>query len=295
MFEINQLKQLLYIHKYGTITKAAEELHLSQSALSRSIQKLEDELQVSLFTRQKNKMELNENGKLAVDLAATLLDQAYSMTSRIQSFDKSQRTISLGFCAPAPLWEIPPVLSNSHPEMTISSEIKDTNTLLQGLQDDVFQMVVLPYKVEMENCICTRYGEEHLYFSLPPAHPLSSSKSLHLNDLNGETMLLRSSLGFWSDIHTTKMPDTHFLVQEEVFAFDELVKLSALPSFTSDLVMKREGLPPNRITVPILDEEVNVTYYCLYKFKYKKLLQGFLNRLSNMYAPAAQSSAQPAP
>lgn len=279
MFELNQLEQLLYIYKYKTISKAAEELHLSQSALSRSMQKLENELQVSLFIRQKNKMELSENGKLAVDLASKLLDQAHMMTTQLRSFDRSQHTISLGSCAPAPLWTIPAIFSEIYPEMTISSEVKNTDFLLQGLQEDLFQMIVMPYKIESDELTCIKYGEEHLYFSLPPAHPLSSSKSLHFRDLNGETILLRSRLGFWHDIHTATMPDTHFLVQDEVFAFDELVKSSALPSFTSDLVMKREGTPPNRITIPIVDEEANVTYYCLYKSKNQKLLKEFLHQI----------------
>lgn len=279
MFELNQLEQLLYVQKYRTISKAAEELHLSQSALSRSIQKLEHDLQVSLFIRQKNKIELNENGKLAVDLAAKVLDQAHSMTAQLRSFDRSQRTISLGFCAPAPLWTIPAVFSEIYPEMTISSEIKNTDTLLQGLREELFQMIVLPCKIESDEFVCVKYGEEHLYFSLPPAHPLSASKALHFKDLNGETMLLRSRLGFWHDIHEATMPDTLFLIQEEAFAFDELVKSSALPSFTSDLVMKREGVPPNRMTIPIVDEEANVTYYCLYKSKNQKFLTGFLQRI----------------
>ena len=258
---------------------AAEELHLSQSAVSRSIQKLESDLQVSLFTRQKNKMELNENGKLAVDLAAKLLDQAYAMATQLRNYDRSQCTISIGSCAPAPLWEILPILSDIHTEMTISSEIKDTETLLQGLSSDRFHMIVLPYPIESEEYICTRFGEEHLYFSLPPAHPLSSSKSLRFKDLNGETMLLRSRIGFWQNIHDTIMPDTHFLVQEW-FAFDELVKSSALPSFTSDLVMKRSGMPLNRIAVPITDEEANVTYYCLHKPKHHRLFQEFFQQLA---------------
>lgn len=279
MFEITQLEQLLCIQKCGTISKAAEELHLSQSAVSRSIQRLESDLQVSLFTRQKNKMELNENGKLAVDLAAKLLDQAHAMTTQLRNYDRSQRTISIGFCAPAPLWEIPPILSDIYPEMTISSEIKDTETLLQGLQDDLFQMIVLPHAIESEELICTRFGEEHLYFSLPPAHPLSASKTLQFKDLNGETMLLRSRLGFWQNIHDAIMPDTHFLVQE-LYAFDELVKSSALPSFTSDLVIEREGMPSNRIAIPITDKEANVTFYCVHKPKQNKLLQEFFQQLA---------------
>ena len=67
-------------------------------------------------------------------------------------------------------------------------------------------------------------------------------------------MLLRSRIGFWNRVHE-KMPDTHFLVQEENYAFDELVKASALPSFTTDLVIKREGVVSNRITIPISDDE----------------------------------------
>lgn len=92
-------------------------------------------------------------------------------------------------------------------------------------------------------------------------------------------MLLRSRLGFWHTIHKATMPDTHFLMQEETFAFNALVKSSALPSFTSDIVIKREGTPPNRITIPIVDKEANVTYYCIYYPKNQKLLKGFLQRL----------------
>ena len=46
MPEIVQLKQLIAIYNNKTLSKAANELHISQPALSRSMQKLEDELGV---------------------------------------------------------------------------------------------------------------------------------------------------------------------------------------------------------------------------------------------------------
>lgn len=64
MIELEQLKQLIAFATYGTLSKAAEKLYISQPALSRSIQKLEKTLGVELFDRKKNKMELNQNGKL---------------------------------------------------------------------------------------------------------------------------------------------------------------------------------------------------------------------------------------
>lgn len=252
---------------------------MSQPALSRSMQRLETELHVSLFNRQKNKIELNENGQMAVDYAQQIVDKCQDIIERIQAFERSQRTILVGFCAPVPLWEIPPVLSNLYPDRTISSEMRKNEVLLQGLRDDVYQLIILPYPVEEQGITCVKYGEEHLFFSLPPAHPLSGSKALYMKDLNGETMLLRNRLGFWRDITDKKMPDTRFLEQED-FAFDELVKTSALPSFTTDVVLRREGNSPNRVNIPILDEEANVTYYCLYKPSARNDLSGFIKAIS---------------
>ena len=59
MFELNQLEQLLTVAEYGTLSAAAEKLHLSQPALSRSMQRLEAELSVPLFSGKKNKIDLN--------------------------------------------------------------------------------------------------------------------------------------------------------------------------------------------------------------------------------------------
>lgn len=74
MIELEQLKQLIAFATYGTLSKVAEELYISQSALSRSIQKLEKTLGVELFDRKKNKMELNKNGKTVIQYAEKILN-----------------------------------------------------------------------------------------------------------------------------------------------------------------------------------------------------------------------------
>lgn len=271
MFEIYQLEQLLAFSKHGTLSKAAEELHLSQPALSRSMQKLEAELNVTLFERQKNKIVLNQNGYLAVEYAERVLNQAFDMLEHIRAFDRSQRTISVGSCAPAPLWSVTPLLSTLYPEMTISSDMKSTELLLQGLRDSMYQFIILQKTIDDSDIYCMKYGEEHLYLSLPPAHPLAGHKGVYFKDIDGENFLLFSNIGFWNDICLKKMPSSHFLVQNERFSFEELVKNSALPSFTSDLVIKHNGNVKNRVIVPILDPEANVSYYfmCLTSTKKK--------------------------
>lgn len=70
MPELNQLQQLLCIAKHGNLSRAAQELHLFQPALSRSMQRLESELQMELFDRQKNKIAFNPTGELAIEYAS---------------------------------------------------------------------------------------------------------------------------------------------------------------------------------------------------------------------------------
>lgn len=79
MFELYQLEQLIAFAECGTLSGAAAKLLLSQTALSRSMQRLEREFQVPLFTRHKNKIKLNENGVLAVEYARKVMEQADDM------------------------------------------------------------------------------------------------------------------------------------------------------------------------------------------------------------------------
>ena len=83
MIELEQLKQLIAFAKYGTLSKVAEELYISQPALSRSIQKLEKTLGVELFDRKKNKMELNENGKTVIQYAEKILNLVDEMEEKV--------------------------------------------------------------------------------------------------------------------------------------------------------------------------------------------------------------------
>ena len=57
---------------------------------------------------------------------------------------------------------------------------------------------------------------------------------------------------------------------------------SALPAFTTDYIMNRDGIQPDRIAIPILDKEANVTYYCTCllseRAKFKAVFQHFKSK-----------------
>lgn len=278
MIEIFQLEQLIAFAEHGTLSKAAESLHMSQPTLTRAMKKLEDEFGVPLFEHKKNKLTLNENGLFAVESARNVLEATDGMIAKVRAHDREKHTISVGSCAPAPLWEIYPLLSNLYPQMTISTEMKNIDLLLSGLRDECYHLAVLPYPLKTDDCICFRWGEENLYLSLPTSHPLAGSEGIYMKEVDGENMLLLSQIGFWHDFTRKKLPHSRFLLQNERFDFFELVNSSVLPSFSSDMVQRHPEQNPSvdRVNIPILDEEAHVTYYCCCRKKYENRLQVFI-------------------
>lgn len=286
MIDIYLLEQLLAFHDNGTLSAASEKLHLSQPALSRSMRKLEDLLEVDLFERRKNKITLNENGIMAAGYAEKILKQEQEMIEHIRAFDRSRRTITLGSCAPAPIFQLVPMLSRAYGDMTIASEIKREDTLLRGLADHTYQMIVLTHPEESDTFQSIPWQNEHLYITLPPAHPLAGRDSVYLHELNGQTILLYSQIGFWYDLCMEKMPESRFLIQNEYDALGELVQASALPAFSTNLVRSEDDRHLNRVFIPVLDPEASVDYYCIIKKTSNTLLDRFLRLLHTEVAGA---------
>ena len=277
MIELNQLEQLIYIAENKTISKAAKELLISQPALSRSMQRLESDLGVELFDHYKNKIELNKNGEFIIKHAQKIIKSIQTMVEDVQEYDRSFHTISIATCSPAPMWDIEPLIKELYPQTTIQTAVIHQKDLLTKLKEKEYHLVITPEYIDDSHCYCIPYVEENLLLSLPLSHPLASKKEIKFHDLDGQTMILYSNIGFWHDLHMKKTPKTKYLLQEERLTFNEIVKASTLPSYTSNLSIKREGKMSDRVILPINEEEAHVTYYVLMlkenKKKYKELIE----------------------
>ena len=63
MIDNNLLEYLATFIEYGSLLKASEVLHISQPSMSKAMQKLENQLGITIFDRKANKISLNENGQ----------------------------------------------------------------------------------------------------------------------------------------------------------------------------------------------------------------------------------------
>ena len=283
MIELNQLEQLICIAKNKTISKAAQELLISQPALSRSMQRLESDLGVEIFDHYKNKIELNKNGELVVKHAQKIIKSIQTMVDDVQEYDRSFHTISIATCSPAPMWDIEPLIQEIYPQMNIQTKVLEQKELLTKLKEKEYQLIITPEQVDDSQYVCIPYIEEDLLLSLPLNHPLASKKEIKFHDLDGQTMLLYSNIGFWHDLHMQKTPKTKYLLQEERLTFNEIVKASTLPSYTSNLSIKREGKMSDRVILPINEEEAHVTYYVVMLKENKKKYKELIDKIDHYY------------
>ena len=263
MVEIYLLEQLIAFKEHHTLSDAAKALHLTQPTLTRSMRKLEELFGVPLFIHEKKRLHLNENGLLAADYAMNILQLENQMLTQVRMHEKSKHTVTIGSCAPGPLMELMPLLTNNFPHMTVSTELQNETMLLRGLDENTYQMIILDHPVAQEIYYCQKCGSEQLCVSFVPEHRLSRERSLSFHDMDGERFLMASEVGIWDNIVRKMMPSSKFLLQDDIDSLTEIANTSSLPCFSTDVTQRIFGGRSGRISIPFSDPEAHVDFYCI--------------------------------
>lgn len=259
--EFDQLRQLDAIEREGTMSAAARALHLSQPALSRSMQRLEVELGMTLFVREGRRATLNEAGRTAVDWAQQILRDERLMRDAIDSVARRARALRVGTVAPAPLWRLTGLMVESFPQETLTSETVDEGAIVRRVLDGTFDLGIVcerPTSPLLRSCelMC-----ENLSVTLPPNHPLAARASVSLSQLDGSTFLILTGIGFWRELVERALPHATFIDQDDRMVFTQLVRTTPHCTFVTDAPYMENDAVPGRAVVPLEDDETHVTFY----------------------------------
>ncbi len=265
--EIRLLKNLVAVAKNKTMFAASEELFVSPSALTRSMQLLEDELGVQLFERTKNKIALNEVGREAVKYAEKIIALSEEMRERLSLLERQSRAILIGSVAPAPIW----ILKENPPKdfggRKIEFQIIDEKELMKQFMNGKFEMAIFPFAAEKgaehsKEFSSRKICEERLFFSLPKKHRLAQRKSISFSEMDGETFIIASEIGFWDGVHKKNLPSSRFIIQSDKSALEEITRSSTLPHFVTDLSLKFQKRPvEKKAVIPIRDKDALAEFF----------------------------------
>lgn len=266
----DQVRHFVAVTRTGSVTAAAREQHISQPALSRSIQHLEEDLGVALFDRGKNSLALNRVGRELLPHAEELLATERRMRQASLDASRRERVLRVGTIAPAPLWYLTSLIVERMPGALVSSEmVGDEADVERALFDSLIDLAICTREVpSMRSVLLMR---ESLYLSAPKDHLLAQRESVSFEDLDGETFLLFGGIGFWGDMHRRTTPHAHMVVQEDLEVWRQLMRTTRMLGFSSDApVLVRPDVAGagasddgqvERVFVPIRDSEAHTTFY----------------------------------
>jgi LysR family transcriptional regulator, low CO2-responsive transcriptional regulator len=193
---LRQLKVFEAVARHLNYTRAAEELHLTQPAVSMQVKQLEESLGVAFFEQLGKRIHLTEAGQELLGYARTItqqLDELEGVLNRMKGLGGGRLRVSVATTAN---YFIPTLLgsfSRRYPDVTISLDVTNRETLLRQLTENTVDLVVMgqpPAEADVEAQV---FMDNPLVVVAPPDHPLAKQRKIPLARLQEETFLVRES------------------------------------------------------------------------------------------------------
>ena len=192
------LHHFLSVADVGNITTAAENLCISQPALTKSIQKLESEVGSKLFTRIPKGVQLTKAGEIMLHHARVMDNEYRHANERIAQLSGTDRgSLRVGA---GPIWLVkilPPVVAEfqrAHPEVTVSLMGGVIDTLVPALVSGDLDVICvsLDFPERADVVKMPLFNINHIVI-VDPSHPMAGQNNVTAADLNRQRWLVLKS------------------------------------------------------------------------------------------------------
>lgn len=178
--DLRQLEMALAVAENASFTQASRQLYVAQSAISRKIKLLEDELGEPLFTRSSKKVYVTPAGETLLRYARNIfqdLRNASLEISEIAHLERGQLRIGAGMIACT--YILPPVLERFkalHPRIELEVVTGPTDALLTKLRDNSIELGVFTLPIQYADLEVVPLRTEEIVVVTSAKHPVLSKK-----------------------------------------------------------------------------------------------------------------------
>ena len=187
--QLDQLQNFCVVAKSASISKAAQQLHMSQPNLSRSISNLEKELGQPLFHRIPSGLTLTDTGKFVLNRAQQIIDLVESTRALITD-DGQSGIIRIGAIPTIAPYFLPGFLkkiADEFPASTLHVNEEVTSRLLERLNLGEIDIAIMAHPVDAKYLEVIPLFKEELYLLTTIEHPLFAThrtgQQMELNKL----------------------------------------------------------------------------------------------------------------
>lgn len=192
MISLRQIRCLVTVARTGNFSRAAEELSVSQPALSATVRQLEQRLNMTLFHRTTHKVALTEQGRLLMPHAERLLTTAHNAFVDMHAIIVRERTtVRLGVMpsAVAMVAQAVATVCDTDPDTIVHIADGRSDELLDGLRTGVYDMIVGVASGNLEGLETHLVVEDELLLVVAKGHPLAGETSQPWSALGGSEII----------------------------------------------------------------------------------------------------------
>ena len=190
---VRHMRVFVEVYRAGSITRAAEKLHVTQPAVTRAVQELEEYYGVHLFERMNRRLQVTECGRQLYEQAVHIVELFDDMEQELRNWDtlgvlRVGASITLGN-------DLLPGLAaefrQTHPQLRVQVKIENGAALQRELADNTLDLAMIEGGADRPELLSRQFSTDHLTLIVPPEHPLLQQQAVHLADLLGYDLLMR--------------------------------------------------------------------------------------------------------
>ena len=229
---ITQLKYTLAVAEHGNFTTASEKCFVTQPTLSMQVQKLEEELGITIFNRSTKPLQVTEVGEKVLNQARKIIEESTRMNDVI-SEEKGiiGGTLKVGIIPTVTSTLLPlflNIFTKKHKNVDLKIEEFNTETLVQKLEDNSIDCAIAATPLSNDKVIERPLYYEPFVAYVPKHHSLSGNKYLELDDLtNGDLLILQDGHCFRNQVlNLCSLEDLNKQYELKSGSFETLINLS---------------------------------------------------------------------
>jgi DNA-binding transcriptional LysR family regulator len=193
--ELRHLRTIVAVAQHRSLTKAGEELYLSQSAVSQQIRRLEEELGIEVFRRTSRSVELTAEGLVILGYAERVLAEVDDMHSELEEISGLlSGQLRVGGVYPTGPYDIFGLLADfraAHPGVAIHMVEATQDDVLAALRADELDCAFAALDPDAlgDEFAATLLWKDELVVALPPGHRLCAQSVITFEELAAEDLI----------------------------------------------------------------------------------------------------------
>lgn len=191
--EIRHLQLVKTVYEEGSLTNAARELHLSQSALSHQLRDLEEELHVSVFNRVNKKLLLTQAGQVLLESSKKILNELNGTKREINKLvDGEAGIIRLSTqCYTCYHWlpSIMKTFKRRYPNVEIEIKTKNKSTTVDNLLKGELDIALVYRQSKDPNIRYINFLEDEIVVIFSSGHPFNKKEIILPSDFKKQTLI----------------------------------------------------------------------------------------------------------